>query len=478
MPLHSKILLGLALGAVAGVLANLALGPQHWFVAGLDYYVAGPLGQVFLRMLSMVVMPLVFASITLGVAGVGDVRRLGRMGARTLGFFLVTTALATGLGLALVQWVQPGTRISVAIREQLLTDYAGGAAAKIDAASTAQFGIDTLVGIVTRNPIKSAVEGDMLGIIFFGLVFGAALTMIRDDRRQAMITWLEALADVVTTIIDFAMRIAPYGVAGLIFGVTSRFGFALLAPLGVYVALVLCALLVHAAVTMSVLIRVLVGLPPLVFFRRIRASPGHRLQHLLEQRHPAHQHPRRPAEPRPARQRVRLRVPTRRDHVHERHRPVRGHHSDLPVPGVRRHTRRRPDGGRHGHGRHDLDRRRSRARRLDPPDGRHARDVRRPPEGIAVILGVDRILDMARTAVNVLGDHTAAAYIARSEGSGSRTCCPPSQAPTPPPRERCSHKLRLRRQRTALHTPRAHDRFGSRTGHHRAVAVIGQKRYG
>jgi DAACS family dicarboxylate/amino acid:cation (Na+ or H+) symporter len=69
----------------------------------------------------------------------------------------------------------------------------------------------------------------MLGIIFFGLVFGAALTMIRDDRRQAMTAWLEALADVVTTIIDFAMRIAPYGVAGLIFGVTSRFGFALLA---------------------------------------------------------------------------------------------------------------------------------------------------------------------------------------------------------------------------------------------------------
>ena len=105
MPLHSKILLGLALGAVAGVAANLGLGPGHWLVAGLDRYLAGPLGQVFLRMLSMVVMPLVFASIALGVAGVGDVRRLGRMGARTLVFFIGTTALATALGLALVQLV-------------------------------------------------------------------------------------------------------------------------------------------------------------------------------------------------------------------------------------------------------------------------------------------------------------------------------------------------------------------------------------
>jgi DAACS family dicarboxylate/amino acid:cation (Na+ or H+) symporter len=87
-----------------------------------------------------------------------------------------------------------------------------------------------------------------------------------------MISWLEALADVVVTIVDMAMRIAPYGVAGLIFGVTARFGFALLAPLGLYVALVLGALLLHAALTMSLIIRFVIGMPPLEFFRRIRAA--------------------------------------------------------------------------------------------------------------------------------------------------------------------------------------------------------------
>ncbi len=119
MALHSKILLGLLLGALAGIAANLGLGPKDPIVVGLDHYVAGPVGQVFLRMLSMVVMPLVFASIALGVAGVGDVRKVGRMGGKTLAYFLGTTALATGLGLILVRLVEPGNQISAAVRDQL-----------------------------------------------------------------------------------------------------------------------------------------------------------------------------------------------------------------------------------------------------------------------------------------------------------------------------------------------------------------------
>lgn len=416
MPLHSKILLGLALGAVLGVAANLGLGPDHWLVTGLDHYLAGPLGQVFLRMLSMVVMPLVFASIALGVAGVGDVRRLGRMGARTLAFFLGSTALATGLGLVLVQLVQPGTHISPAIREQLLADYATGAADKIVLAHKAEFGVETLVGIVTRNPIKSAVDGDMLGIIFFGLVFGAALTMIRKDRAQAMTTWLEALGDIVTTVIDFAMRIAPYGVAGLIYGVTSRFGFALLAPLGVYVGLVLAALLLHATVTMSILIRVLVGLPPLLFFRRIRAA-------LVTAFSTSSSSATLPTNLRVGEQSLGLPA------------NVCGFVYPLGATMCMNGTALFEgitviflcqvfgitlDAGQMAvvMGMAVL----TSIGAAAVPGGSIPLMVGMlamfgvPPEGIAVILGVDRILDMARTAVNVLGDHTAAAFIARSEG--------------------------------------------------------------
>ena len=416
MPLHSKILLGLALGAAAGVAANLGLGPDHWLVTELDYYLAGPIGQVFLRMLSMVVMPLVFASIALGVAGVGDVRRLGRMGARTLVFFIVSTALATGLGLILVQLVQPGTHISPEIRQQLLADYASGAADKIDAAKTVEFGIETLVGIVTRNPIKSAVEGDMLGIIFFGLVFGAALTMIRDDRRQAMVTWLEALADVVTTIIDIAMRIAPYGVAGLIFGVTSRFGFALLAPLGVYVGLVLGALLLHAALTMSVLIRVLVGLPPLLFFRRIRAA-------LVTAFSTSSSSATLPTNIRVGEQNLGLPASVC-GFVYPLGATMCMNGTAL-FEGITVIFLCQVFGVTLELGQMAVVMGMAVLTSIGAaavPGGSIPLMVGMlamfgvPPEGIAVILGVDRILDMARTAVNVLGDHTAAAYIARSEG--------------------------------------------------------------
>jgi DAACS family dicarboxylate/amino acid:cation (Na+ or H+) symporter len=232
MKLHTKILLGLILGGIAGLVANVGLGSTDPFVTGVNTYLAQPVGQIFLNLLFMIVIPLVFASISLGVAGLGDLRVAGRVGGTAIGYFLVTTALSATLGLVLVRVVRPGSGLSAAVRAELLHTYAGDAAAKVQAAATSTFGIQTLVNVVTRNPVKSAVDLDLLGVIFFSLIFGAAITMIRADRAKTMIAWLEALNDIVIKIVEIAMRLAPYGVAGLIFGVTSRFGLALLKPLG------------------------------------------------------------------------------------------------------------------------------------------------------------------------------------------------------------------------------------------------------
>ena len=272
MKLHTKILVGLLAGAAAGITANLTLGGDHPLVRGVDTYLAAPVGQIFLRLLFMVVMPLVFASIALGVAGIGDVRKVGRVGAMTLLYFLATTVLSAGLGLAIVSYVRPGEHLDAVVRGDLIASYATAAQAKVQAAGKQDFGIQTLVGIVTRNPLRSAVEGDMLGVIFFGLMFGAALTLIDKERAGPMVGFLQALEDIVVKIVEIAMLLAPYGVAGLIFGVTSRFGFALLRPLGLYVAVVLGALVVHAGVTMALIIRWGLGLSPREFFRRIRPS--------------------------------------------------------------------------------------------------------------------------------------------------------------------------------------------------------------
>src|SRR5687768_17479175 len=188
MKLHTKILLGLLIGATLGIVANQVLGGTHPFVAGTNRYVAGPIGQIFLRLLFMIVVPLVFASIALGVAGLGDIRRVGRVGGKAIAYFLASTALAATLGLVIVSLVRPGSGLDPAIREQLMQTYATDASARVQASETGNFGIETLVNIVTRNPIKSAVDLDLLGIIFFSLMFGAALTLIAAERAKPMIS--------------------------------------------------------------------------------------------------------------------------------------------------------------------------------------------------------------------------------------------------------------------------------------------------
>ena len=272
MKLHTKILLGLLIGAVLGVSANVFLGGKSPIVEGVNHYVAGPAGQIFLRLLFMIVVPLVFASISLGVAGLGDLKRVGRVGAKAIGYFLASTALAATLGLIIVSAVRPGERIPEATRISLMETYSTDANSKVQAAATSEFGIQTLVNIVPRNPIKAAVDLDMLGIIFFGMIFGAALTMIRPEKAKPMLAVLEALNDIVIKIVEMAMRVAPVGVAALIFGVTSRFGFDVVRLLGWYVMVVLGSLLLHVLINISAIIRFLVGMSPWRFFSRIRGA--------------------------------------------------------------------------------------------------------------------------------------------------------------------------------------------------------------
>ena len=272
MKLHTKILLGLLIGAVVGITANQVLGGDHGAVAFVNRYLATPVGQIFLRLLFMIVVPLVFASISLGVAGLGDLRRVGRVGAKAIGYFFVSTALAATLGLIAVSVVRPGEQLDRATAEQLRTEFSADASSRVEAAASTDFGVNTIINMFPRNPVRAAVDLDMLGIITFALIFGAALTLITAERAKPMLSWLEALQDVVIKIVEMAMRFAPYGVAALIFGVTSRFGFHLLKPLGAYVLVVIGALLLHVLVNLSLILRLIVGVNPILFFRRIRAA--------------------------------------------------------------------------------------------------------------------------------------------------------------------------------------------------------------
>ena len=273
MKLHTKILIGLVVGMVAGIAANLTVGSAHPAVEAINYYIAGPIGQIFLRLLFMIVMPLVFASIALGVAGLGDIRKVGRVGGKAVGYFFVTTAMAATLGLIVVNATRPWEQVAPETTAALMERFESDASTRVEASeTTAKFGPDTFVNIVPRNPIDAAARTDLLGIIFFGLMFGAALTLLAPERARPMIEWLEVLNEVVIKIIGFAMMLAPYGVAGLIFVMTSTFGFDLLYAVASYVVTVLLALVMHVFITLFIIIRVFIGMSPFKFLGRIRAA--------------------------------------------------------------------------------------------------------------------------------------------------------------------------------------------------------------
>ncbi len=269
IPLHTRILLGLLIGAVAGVASNALWAGDPRLEWVIDY-IANPVGQVFLRMLFMVVIPLVFTTLALGVATLGDLRRLGRIGGKTLGFFVLTTGLAVTLGLILVNVVRPGEGLDETVRSGLLASYAEQATATTEAAQNTGFGINTFIAIVPRNVVDSMARGDMLGLIFFTLMFGIALTRLPKELSDPVLGFLEGVARAVIEIIGFAMKLAPFGVAGLIFAVTARFGWGLLQSLGMYVVMVLLGLAIHQFIVLPTLAKTMAGISPLTFIRRCK----------------------------------------------------------------------------------------------------------------------------------------------------------------------------------------------------------------
>lgn len=269
MKLHNKILLGLGAGVCAGLLAR-ALAPGADWVAWLVDNVTGPAGQVFLRLLLMTVVPLVFASLVLGIAGLGDLRGLGRMGGITLLVFLGSTVLSVVIGMLVFHAFRPGAGIDPATRDQLLASFRDQAEEL--QAGGGRAGVQVLVDIVPRNPIRAAADMQMLAVIFTAIFFGAALLRIPAAKAEPMLRFLDSLGAVVMKIIDMVLAVAPYGVFALIFTTTARFGWSLLAELGTYVGTVVCALLAHALLGISGIVLLLGRRRPVRFWYGVRAS--------------------------------------------------------------------------------------------------------------------------------------------------------------------------------------------------------------
>lgn len=415
MPLHTKIFLGLVVGAVLGIATN-RLWPASPAVQWVVGTITEPVGQIFLRMLIMVVIPLVFASLALGVAGLGDLRKLGRIGVKTLFYFLLVTTLAVTIGLVLVNLIEPGAGLPEDVKVRLLETYRGQATQTMQQAGQVRFGVQTFVGIVPRNPLASAVQGDMLAIIFFALMFGIALTFLPQSRSAPVISVLEGIGDAMVIIIELAMRLAPFGVAALIFSVTARFGFDLLAKLGLYVTTVILGLTLHQFGVYSLLVRTLARVNPRWFFSGIKtvmvtafstSSSSATLPTTMRVSEEVLGIPREICGfVLPLGATMNMNGTALFEGVTVLFlAQVFGVHLSLTAQIIVVIMSVLTAIGAAG-----------------VPGGSLPllilvlQTVGVPGEGIAIILGVDRLLDMCRTTLNVTGDVTAAAFVARSEG--------------------------------------------------------------
>jgi DAACS family dicarboxylate/amino acid:cation (Na+ or H+) symporter len=217
LSLHTKILIGLAVGAVLGVSANLAFrvpagspsaatldANQNGISDQLEWWaqgVADPIGRVFLRLVLMVVVPLVCSALILGVLGLGDLSRLGRVGLRSLWFTVLLSGSSVAIGLALVNTIQPGARLSAQQREALQQAYAQDAQEKVEHAKKAKPIQQILLDLLPENPLQEmvgAVDGSskgngMLAVMCFALIFGIAMTIVSESRRAVLVALLEGL---------------------------------------------------------------------------------------------------------------------------------------------------------------------------------------------------------------------------------------------------------------------------------------------
>ncbi len=255
--LSNRILLALGLGLVFGVLLNLTIADREWvqvyFIDGLFRVI----GEVFVRFLSMLVVPLVFVSLITGVSSLSDPKSLGRVGGKAVGLYMLTTGIAIILALISAILVRPGVGANP------------DAAVTREIAAQPSFA-EVLINMVPRNPVQSMAEGDMLPIIVFAILIGMSIALAgRSGERIGQ--FFSDFNVVVMRLVGFVMLLAPYGVFALITILAATTGMATFEGLVKYVLLVLFVLILHAAVTYSLLLKLLTGLSPLVFFSKMRA---------------------------------------------------------------------------------------------------------------------------------------------------------------------------------------------------------------
>ena len=266
VPLYLWMLLGFAVGLGGGLYVNLNdLVVIPWVMELIQ-----AVGQIFLRLLFMLVIPLLFAALAVGVAEMGDLKSLGRVGFKTLVFTIMVSAIAVGIGLVMVNYFQPGAGVDPALAAQLLEDGRDGAAAIVGNESTSIEAGQFFLDMIPSNVITAAADNQILPVMVFALIFGIGMVMAKSRATDQLQETLQGLLEVMMKLINAVIKLAPIAIAALMFNLAAVFGWDLLIRLGAYAGVAVGAMAIHMFIVYPLLVMIFGGMNPLKFARGVR----------------------------------------------------------------------------------------------------------------------------------------------------------------------------------------------------------------
>lgn len=271
-PLHWKMAIGFAAGLLAGLAVNLTGAGDAGWVSGFRDYLTTPFSGTFLNLIFMLIVPLLFSALVVGIAEMGDIRALGRIGWKTLAYTVVLSSVAVLVGLLLVNWLRPGAGVDPVLAQSLLSENTERARQIVEGIDSQPRGLDMLLSIVPDNVVAAASNnGSILALMFFAVMFGIGLVLTRSEATATLKRGIEGVFEVSMTLIGLVIRLAPYAVFCFMFNLAAVFGLDLLVRLGAYVGVVVLALAFHMTVVYSLALRA-AGYSPLAFFRGVQEA--------------------------------------------------------------------------------------------------------------------------------------------------------------------------------------------------------------
>ncbi|MGC1270504.1 MAG: dicarboxylate/amino acid:cation symporter [Croceibacterium sp.] len=269
--LQWRILAGFVLGLAAGLLTYTFARDAAW-VDLVVTYATGPIGQIFLRLLFMLVIPLLFSALVVGIAEMGEIRALKQVGLRTLAYTVIVSGIAVAVSLATVNILRPGNGVDPVAARELLAQGSEGARGIVEASAESKAGIEQVIAIVPSNIFAAMNENDILAVMFFALFFGIGLLLVQTRRTAQLKDTIEGVFEVAMKLIGLVIQLAPIAIFCFMFNLSAQFGWDLLFKLAAYVGVVLLALGIQMFGVFPLLLKLVARKSPIAFFRQTREA--------------------------------------------------------------------------------------------------------------------------------------------------------------------------------------------------------------